>query len=64
MGLEVIKKSNFKNATFNMEFFIWKNCDIKIIETNPRTSYSFNFNYHIYGVQQIEQTIRLSMGKN
>jgi hypothetical protein len=63
MALKVIEKSGFRNATFNIEFFVLDNHEIKIIETNPRTSYSFNFNYHIYGIHQIDQTIRLSIGK-
>jgi hypothetical protein len=63
MGLEVIQKSGLRNASFNIEYFILENGDIKIMEVNARSSLYFNFNYHIYGIRYLDIAVRLSMGE-
>jgi len=63
MGLELIEKSGLRNASFNIEYFILENGDIKIMEVNSRSSLYFNFNYHIYGIRYLDIAVQLSMGE-
>jgi len=63
MALELIQKSGLKNASFNVEFFISENGDVKIMEVNVRSSLYFNFNYHIYGIRYTDLAVLLSMGQ-
>lgn len=63
MGLDLIQKSGLRNASFNIEYFILENGNIKIMEVNARSSLYFNFNYHFYGIRYLDLAVHLSMGE-
>ena len=62
--VDILKRINFKNGFANIELWVFKNGDVRIIEMNPRCAYPYDRQYKdTYGRNLFDDIIKVSMGK-